>query len=33
MATGIDWDRLGCCDSLHDLLVNHPDSFATTGAC
>ena len=30
MATGVDWDQLGCCDVLHDLLVNHPDILAAT---
>ena len=29
MAAGVDWDQLGCCDVLHDLLVNHPDILAT----
>ena len=33
MATGVDWDQLGCCDRLHDLLVKHPYVLAATGVC
>ena len=33
MATGVDRDQLGCCNGLHELLVNHPDILAATGVC
>ena len=33
MATGVDWDQLGCCGRLHDLLVKHPYILAATGVC
>ena len=33
MATGVDCDKLGCCDRLHGLLVKHPYILAATEVC